>query len=281
MGSGWRATSTRPRTLRSTRRCPTLGWDRAYRSGDLVEFDEAGLIFVGRADDQVKLGGRRIELGEVDNAPDPAARRRRRRGSGPAYRRRQPDSGRVCRRRRCLRPERPRCSCFARTCPPRSCRGWRRSTRSRRAPQGRSTVMRFRGRLDDGDRVEGERSDVHRHRRVAGRALVRDPGCRRVRGRPTTSSTSAAAASRRPSWCRGCAARFPEITVADIYEYPTDGRPCAECSTTWRRRRTKQPDGPTNATEDADRPARVPRSPAYAGGLEVADLDRGGEQRRR
>lgn len=47
---------------------PTLGWDRAYRSGDLVRHEEAGLVFVGRADDQVKLGGRRIELGEVDSA---------------------------------------------------------------------------------------------------------------------------------------------------------------------------------------------------------------------
>lgn len=45
-----------------------LGWDRAYRSGDLVRFEEAGLVFMGRADDQVKLGGRRIELGEVDAA---------------------------------------------------------------------------------------------------------------------------------------------------------------------------------------------------------------------
>jgi len=47
---------------------PTLGWERAYRSGDLVRFDPEGLVFGGRADDQVKLGGRRIELGEVDTA---------------------------------------------------------------------------------------------------------------------------------------------------------------------------------------------------------------------
>lgn len=47
---------------------PTLGWDRAYRSGDLVRFDREGLVFQGRADDQVKVGGRRIELGEVESA---------------------------------------------------------------------------------------------------------------------------------------------------------------------------------------------------------------------
>ncbi|MDX2375966.1 amino acid adenylation domain-containing protein [Microbacterium sp. LRZ72] len=47
---------------------PSLGWDRAYRSGDIVRFDTEGLVFQGRADDQVKIGGRRIELGEVEAA---------------------------------------------------------------------------------------------------------------------------------------------------------------------------------------------------------------------
>jgi len=47
---------------------PSVGWDRAYRSGDLVRAEPEGLVFLGRADEQVKLGGRRIELGEVDAA---------------------------------------------------------------------------------------------------------------------------------------------------------------------------------------------------------------------
>ncbi|WP_313823480.1 Pls/PosA family non-ribosomal peptide synthetase [Citricoccus sp.] len=46
---------------------PSLGWDRAYRSGDLVVADPDGLFFIGRADEQVKLGGRRVELGEIDS----------------------------------------------------------------------------------------------------------------------------------------------------------------------------------------------------------------------
>ncbi|MCR6489955.1 amino acid adenylation domain-containing protein [Amycolatopsis sp. OK19-0408] len=47
---------------------PSLGWQRAYRSGDMVRAEEDGLLFLGRLDEQVKLGGRRIELGEVDAA---------------------------------------------------------------------------------------------------------------------------------------------------------------------------------------------------------------------
>ncbi|WP_320772924.1 Pls/PosA family non-ribosomal peptide synthetase [Streptomyces sp. CRN 30] len=46
----------------------SLGWERAYRSGDLVQAEPEGLVFLGRADEQIKLGGRRIELGEVDTA---------------------------------------------------------------------------------------------------------------------------------------------------------------------------------------------------------------------
>jgi non-ribosomal peptide synthetase-like protein len=45
-----------------------LHWPRAYRSGDIVRAEPEGLLFLGRGDEQVKLGGRRIELGEVDAA---------------------------------------------------------------------------------------------------------------------------------------------------------------------------------------------------------------------
>ena len=52
---------------RSSPRCQR--WmDRAYRSGDSSRYEHDGLIFLGRADDQIKLGGRRIELGEIDSA---------------------------------------------------------------------------------------------------------------------------------------------------------------------------------------------------------------------
>ena len=42
-----------------------LGWARAYRSGDLVRRTGRGLDFAGRRDDQVKIGGRRIDLSEI------------------------------------------------------------------------------------------------------------------------------------------------------------------------------------------------------------------------
>ena len=53
-----------------------LGWERAYWSGDLVRETPEGLEFLGRNDDQVKLGGRRIELGEIESrlAAEPGVR---------------------------------------------------------------------------------------------------------------------------------------------------------------------------------------------------------------
>lgn len=47
---------------------PAFGGERAYCSGDLVRAERKGLLFIGRNDEQIKLGGRRIELGEIDAA---------------------------------------------------------------------------------------------------------------------------------------------------------------------------------------------------------------------
>ena len=43
--------------------------ERAYRTGDLVRYDETGdLVYVGRADFQIKHMGQRIELGDIEAA---------------------------------------------------------------------------------------------------------------------------------------------------------------------------------------------------------------------
>jgi amino acid adenylation domain-containing protein len=44
-----------------------LGGDRLYRSGDLVRYDTAGqIVYLGRNDDQIKIRGFRVELGEIE-----------------------------------------------------------------------------------------------------------------------------------------------------------------------------------------------------------------------
>ena len=43
--------------------------DRIYRTGDLVyEAEDGNIIFLGRADSQIKLRGNRIELGDIEAA---------------------------------------------------------------------------------------------------------------------------------------------------------------------------------------------------------------------
>ena len=99
--SGWRATSTPAKDAEKFAPLPALGWSRAYRSGDLVRAEPEGLLFVGRADEQVKLGGRRIELGEVDAALQALPGVAGGGGRGAHDQARQPAPGRAtsCRRR--------------------------------------------------------------------------------------------------------------------------------------------------------------------------------------
>jgi len=46
---------------------PALGGDRWYRTGDLASLTSAGeLVYHGRADDQIKIRGHRVELQEIE-----------------------------------------------------------------------------------------------------------------------------------------------------------------------------------------------------------------------
>ena len=54
-------------TRKSFTDCPILPGERMYHTGDLVKYNEDGVIeFIGRIDNQVKLRGYRIELGEIE-----------------------------------------------------------------------------------------------------------------------------------------------------------------------------------------------------------------------
>ncbi|MFJ3946406.1 amino acid adenylation domain-containing protein [Streptomyces griseoaurantiacus] len=70
VANGYRADPTR-----TAERFVEYDGERWYRSGDLARYRTDGVLeFLGRADHQVKIGGHRIELGEVESAleDDPA-----------------------------------------------------------------------------------------------------------------------------------------------------------------------------------------------------------------
>ncbi len=160
---------------------PTLGWDRAYRSGDLVRLDPAGLLFQGRADDQVKVGGRRIELGEVESALQSLhAPSRPRRWS--------------CSARRAA----SRCS-SAMSCRPRD------STGRPRAPSSPHTLP---GAADPAARRRRRPAGPHVGQGRQGRAAVAADrhGCRRLVavGHDGVAGRAVARRARHPSRRRGC-----------------------------------------------------------------------------
>ena len=189
---------------------PTLGWDRAYRSGDLVVNDPAGLLFGGprRRPGQARRPADRARRDRLGPAR-PARRGRRRRG-GTHGRRRQPAAGRLRRGRRRLRrrPGHGAAAALAARRAGAAARGRRRA--SRPGPRARSTATRCRGRC----RAPTTRRGRRRPRRAPWPGSPSSgSSCSAPTSapRPTTSSTSAAAASPRRSWSRGCATRFPEV----------------------------------------------------------------------
>ncbi len=69
LGTGYLGDAKRTADAWVTNPFSELAGDQLYRTGDLVYQEPDGkLYFVGRADKQVKLGGVRVELGEVEHA---------------------------------------------------------------------------------------------------------------------------------------------------------------------------------------------------------------------
>ena len=210
-------------------------------------------MFVGRADDQVKLGGRRIELGEIDNAllalpgvtarPPPCGR------AGPGN---QLLVGYVAVDDDVRRRRRRWSSFVSVSCRPRSCHGSPRSRRCRPAPPARSTGTRCRGRWPRPE-AHAAAGRARGHRGLGRRAVARDP---RARSSPTSgddffdlgggSLTAAQLVSRlREPLPRGHRRR--RLRASD------GRRRCRRCSTRWPRRRARP-------TGRSGRPRRRPRS---------------------
>ena len=257
---------------------PTLGWERAYRSGDLVRYEPRG-PGVPRPRRRPGQGRRPAHRARRDRQRAAgAARRRRGGGGGTAHRVGQHDP------RRLRRDDRRRSTPAAATRP--APRATLPAALVPRLAQVDTLPTRTSGKIDRdalpwplADRRRGEADRrARRHGRAGCRALGRDPRGRRSPAPTTTSSTSAAAASRRPSWCRGCARRYPEVTVADVYDHPTDRRASPRRWTRWRRPRRTRTAGASGAPRTPGRPGAAHRAAAHAHRAAVADLGRGGQQ---
>ena len=256
------------RTPRSTRAMPTLGWPRAYRSGDLVRLEPDGLYFQGRADDQVKVGGRRIELGEVDSAlvdlpgvSGGAAAVRRTASGTPIL------VGYVASRRPGLRRGGGPRAARRRRCRPRWFRGWCSSTSCRPAPRARWTATRCRGRRPATPPTSGPDSAA---RWAGSPALWQDVLGASVDGPEADFFALGGGSLSAAQLVVALRPRYPEMTVADLYDHPRLGIAGRLPRRARPARRGVPPWSPRTV-----RP--MPRPPGRAGGADAAagHADRG------
>ena len=246
---------------------PTLGWERAYRSGDLVRTTPRACSSSGRADEQVKLGGRRIELGEVDAAlqalPDV---------TGAAAAVSTTAAGNQVLVGYLVAPTRPRPAAATERC-------------ASALPAALVPLLaivddlptRTSGKVDraalpwplPGHRRRRPSGRARRHRRRGSPSGGRGPRRHRHRPSTTTSSSSAAAASPPPNSCRPCASATREVDRRRHLRRTPGSGPSPTASTTrgdGRARRAAR--GPADpAADPAAQTAAHPRRCRRSSGL--------------
>ena len=251
---------------------PTLGWERAYRSGDRVVYDEdrARLRRPGRRPGQAGWTTHRARRGRQRPARPPGTSRVLPRPYARARAGNQLLVGYVTRRRGLRRLER-RWSTSAPSCPLRWCRGSRRWPPCRPAPPARSTATLCPGRWPP-------RRPTPPQRRTCRAPRPGSPTCGSRSWEPWSPTPSddffdlgggSLTAAQMVSRLR---TRYPEVTVADLYEHPTVRGLAALLDGMAAPTIADQPAGPAHAVEDADRPDRLHRPAADALGSPVGHL---------
>ncbi len=277
--SAWPAIWIRRRTPRSTRRCPTLGWDRAYRSGDLVRLENRRPV----------LPGSRRRPGQGRRPPDRAgrgrfgasqpARSQRWRGRGAAHGQRHPAAGRLYRERRSV----VRSGCGTRDA-------------GRRAARRTGAASGARGRTAHPDLGQGrpKRAAVAAPRRTGGRRCARFGGhdglgggpVARCPGRPHRGSRGRLLRARRRIAVGSPAGRRAASAVsAGDGRRPLRPSPARLAGRISRRTQTatagKDPGGQTDAAALPSRPGRPDAAPVHADRAAMGGLAGPGQQRRR